>query len=108
MRKVYYIILVLTLFSCNANNKNDCYKQYEDYSNSLLYLKEYLKGNDDRTFFLQKVAFNIEFLETQSEIKSDFQGNLVGRTMISDKDILNWENWLREKCKSGEMDNIQN
>lgn len=106
MKKII-IIIVITLFSCNFNkNNNNCYKKYRNYRSSLLYLKEYRLHEEGKTFFLHKVASNIEFLETQSKIKSEYQGNFIGRTRISSKDIENWEHWLNKRCDS--MDNVGN
>lgn len=101
MKKKILIIISIVLFSCNFNeSNNNCDEKYKNYKSSLLYLKEYKLHEEGKIFFLHKVASNIGFLEDQSKIKSEYQGNLIGRTRVSNKDIENWENWLSKRCDS--------
>ncbi len=95
MRKIVLILLVCIIYSCNLGNKNgDCNKEFRE---NLRYLKQYSLNKDD-TYAIKEVENKIEFLETQSGIETQDKGNIIGRFIVTEDDINNWEKWLKEKC----------
>ena len=95
-------LIVLTLFffivsSCAVNeNNNKCDK----FKSNLEYLKKSIV-DEDGTYNVYEIEKKIEFLESQSGIKNKDQGNLLGKFIVTQEDILLWEKWSEKNCGNG-------
>lgn len=93
MKKII-LNLVIALIISSCNSKEPCNKQFKE---NLAFLKEY-RTNKDKTYKLEEIEDKIEFLEIQSGIEAKDKGNIIGRFIVSEDDITNWENWLKKEC----------
>lgn len=88
------------LLSCLSTEKhsNDCENEYSD---NLEYLKKYVNKKNEEVFSVEKIEKSILFLESKSNIKSEYGGDYVGKFRVTESDMKKWTLWLEENCDSG-------
>ncbi len=101
MIKYYLIFFGILTMGCKIESKSNknCIVEYENYIESLRYLERYFNTpNNGTEFLLSDIEANISVLESESGIKSEVGGELLGKFRIKATDIVKWKNWLLEKC----------
>jgi hypothetical protein len=94
--KLYIIIFALLIvMPSSCREKYDCYPKFKK---SLFYLKESIKPENKKTYYVLEITKNIEVLESIAGIKNNDQGNIIGKFIVLQRDIEKWENWIFQKC----------
>ena len=79
----------------SCREKYDCYPKFKK---SLFYLKESIKPENKKTYYVLEITKNIEVLESIAGIKNNDQGNIIGKFIVLQRDIEKWENLIFQKC----------
>ena len=75
----------------SCREKYDCYPKFKK---SLFYLKESIKPENKKTYYVLEITKNIEVLESIAGIKNNDQGNIIGKFIVLQRDIEKWENLI--------------
>ncbi len=93
-KALIFIFWMVVIPSCNWYNKQDCNEEFKE---NLEYLRKYAL-DDSSSYSTSEIEKRIEFLESQSGIKSADQGNILGKFIVTQEDVDRWDGWLNEQC----------
>ncbi|WP_430967048.1 hypothetical protein [Spongiimicrobium sp. 2-473A-2-J] len=99
-KKLILIFWIIVISSCNWYNKQGCNEEFRE---NLEYLEKYFLDNRG-SYSTSEIEKRIEYLESQSGIKSADKGNILGKFIVTEKDIDRWEGWLNEQCRKKQLE----